>query len=1030
MKKMLRLVYLALVGLFLGFGASRAQTPAFRQAAVLGPSGGGGTVESVSMTTDALGNTYVTGLFRGLIRLGNYNLTSAALTNSLDGTRDMYVAKFSPAGLCLWAVNSRGMHYSYANGGPLRRIAVDNAGRIYIVGNLSGPASFGNTTIGSGYCSYVARLDAAGTWLGATIGGGFALAVAVDSGGNAYVAGQIVDQTSNQFGSVTLAVPYSPSGTTFVAKLNQNGAWSWAVGAEGYYSYPTGIAVDGAGNAFLAGAFQQSLNFGALRLTATTANNGDSDVFVAKVSPTGSWVWAVRGGGAGADAAQAITLESNGNIFLAGYYAGPAASFGSTSLAGAGTNLLVAKLDGAGNWLWVAGSNRVTAASGGATAQSITTDASGNAYLAGGTYGGTATTLGATTLTTAGLFVAKINGSGTWQWAVPGGGRADVFASSIAVSGSGNVYVAGSYQSAATFGTVALLGSGYTSAFLTQLDTAGNYGWSQALKGTGNNITGKATAVDARGNYYITGYFAGTCTLGAFTLTSAGGTDAFVAKLDAAGNYLWVVSGGGSSTDFGADLAVDGSGNVYVVNSCAAGTVTFGALSQPNATPGVVVEKLDSMGTVQWLTRGGATPNPNNYPSEVKVTGLAIDAAANVCITGTFGPGTRSIDLGSTTLVNSSASVVSGDPLIPNDIFVAKLSSSGAWLWARKAGSGGSRGSLGGGNPGGAVNADDNSNDVAMDASGNVYITGSTNAVANNPAAFGNFSVYAATVTTSSLLFVAKLDAQGNWQWAVQSTGGGTASSFATASGIAVDGSGSLYITGTANGTIGYGSTSLTQNSDVFVGKLDNSGRWLWATSSAGPAYKQSNGIALDGSGQIYVVGKHSGGASAFGSSTLSSAGVSKAFVAKLSNSGAWQGAVGAAGPGADVAMAVAAGTADNVFLTGFFTDTAVCGPSVLAGGSIGSGFIAWLGDRLTTSVVQTPRTLANGGFLVWPNPSHNRIQVQGLPPGEVLHVYNAVGQLVATAVVPVAGVPLALPLPPGVYLLRSHRQQSRLVIQ
>lgn len=91
---------------------------------------------------------------------------------------------------------------------------------------------------------------------------------------------------------------------------------------------------------------------------------------------------------------------------------------------------------------------------------------------------------------------------------------------------------------------------------------------------------------DGTGGYLLAGQFAGTLTLGGFTLTSAGGQDAFVARLSAAGTYTKALSAGGSGDDIAVELAVDATGLATVAGTFASPSITFGGTTLVNSDPG------------------------------------------------------------------------------------------------------------------------------------------------------------------------------------------------------------------------------------------------------------------------------------------------------------------------------------------------------------------------------------------------------------------------------------------------------------
>ena len=162
----------------------------------------------------------------------------------------------------------------------------------------------------------------------------------------------------------------------------------------------------------------------------------------------------------------------------------------------------------------------------------------------------------------------------------------------IAVDASGNVYVTGSYNGTATFGTTTKTSAGGYDIFVAKYNSSGTLQWVQSAGGTSYDY-GRGIAVDASGNVYVTGYYEGTATFGTTTKISAGGHNIFVAKYNSSGALQWVQSARGTLYDIGSDIAVDGSGNVYVTGRYQ-GTATFGnnSLTSAGATD-IFVARID-----------------------------------------------------------------------------------------------------------------------------------------------------------------------------------------------------------------------------------------------------------------------------------------------------------------------------------------------------------------------------------------------------------------------------------------------------
>jgi hypothetical protein len=234
--------------------------------------------------------------------------------------------------------------------------------------------------------------------------------------------------------------------------------------------------------------------------------------------------------------------------------------------------------------------------------------------------------------------------------------------------------------------------------------------------------------------------------------------------------------------------------------------------------------------------------------------GIAVDSSGNSHVTGVF---TDTATFGTTTHTSTSKGIP--------DLFVAKLDTTGTFIWAQAAGG----------------TAGVNDSGIALDSSGNSHVTGTFSGTAT----FGATSV---TSQGSSDVLVAKLDAAGMFKWA--RAAGGTALDVGT--GIAVDSSGNSYVTGYFGGSSGkaatFGTTTLSSTGwlDVFVARLDATGtKFTWAMAAGGTSWDKGNGIAVDGAGNSYVTGLFQGTAK-LGTTSLTSKGSQDVFVARVDKSG------------------------------------------------------------------------------------------------------------------------------------------------
>ena len=426
-----------------------------------------------------------------------------------------------------------------------------------------------------------------------------------------------------------------------------------------------------------------------------------------------------------------------------------------------------------------------------------------------------------------------------FEWAAQMGGTRFDSGNGVAVDASGNVYTTGSFSETVDFdpgpGVFNLTADGSSDAFVTKLDSAGNLVWARQFSGVGLSV-----AVDAAGNVYTTGLFSGTGDFdpgaGFFNLDASGQSAPFVTKLDSAGRFVWAKTMGGGDPSWGASVAVDVSGNVYVTGFFA---VTRDFDPGPEvlllATAGaedIFVTKLDTNGNLVWVrTMGGPGSDQGN--------GVAVDGSGNVYVTGEF-RGTA--DFGP----SSNGGPLVGTSAGGSDIFVVKLDSAGNSVWAQTAGG----------------SSFDQGTSVALDASGNVYTSGTffgTAAFRSRPTGGGGFFLVTFLVSAGeSDIFVTKWSTTGTPIWTRQMGGPNDD----VGKGVALDNDGNVYTIGEFRAKADFDPSAnvskltSTGNSDIFLNKLDNDGKFDWVRHLGGGGDNRGNGVAVDGGGNIYTTGQ------------------------------------------------------------------------------------------------------------------------------------------------------------------------------
>jgi len=433
----------------------------------------------------------------------------------------------------------------------------------------------------------------------------------------------------------------------------------------------------------------------------------------------------------------------------------------------------------------------------------------------------------------------------------------------------------------------------------TLADQAGAHLWSKRF-GRGNGDYGNSVAVDRSGNVVVVGEFDGMEDFGGVRLDSVGGADIFIAKYSGVnGTLQWSKQFGNTNYQSASSVAVDSSGNVAVTGYFY-GTMSLGGFDMTSAGGAdIFIAKYSANGAHLWSKRFGSTGD--DYGASV-----AMDSSGNVLVTGYFN---RSVDFGGGALTSTGGA----------DIFVVKYSGDGAHLWSKRFGSTG----------------DDYGRSVAVDAAGNVAVTGSFQGTVS-------FGGVALTSAGGADIFVARFSgANGVSTWSRRF--GSTFSDFGTS--VAMDGSGDVVVTGTFLGTVNFGGGALTSAGelagflppDIFVAKYSgvNDGAHLWSKRFGSTSFDSGSSVAVDPGGNVVVTGYFFETVD-FGGGALTSAGRDDIFVAAYSGvdgSPLWSKRFGETI--ADAGRSVATDTSGNVLVTGFFNDMVDFGGGAFTGGGI-----------------------------------------------------------------------------------------------
>ncbi|MBO9201624.1 MULTISPECIES: SBBP repeat-containing protein [Niastella] len=655
---------------------------------------------------------------------GNVYVTGAAPHMGTGG--DATTIKYDNDGNLLWV--------SQFNGSPINDadvpsdLAVDNNGNVYITGfSITELAADDHSEI------FTVKYNASGVQQWSAL---FSRntrdegkAIGVDASGNVFItgfSGTAEEDPDNDY----VTIKYNSAGVQQWVQVVVSPAVQQGGGAND-------LVLDAAGNVYITGGLLFS--------------NGGTDYTTIKYNTNGvqQWIAVYDGPGSDYDIANAIGIDKNGNIYITGF----------SRINGFSDDYATIKYSNNGVQKWVNIYNGPSFEKGNPDfVTALAVDKDGNAHVTGAI-------LRNKTGYDYATFKYDTNGGTDWKKTYNGTGKGPDFANALALDAQGNVYVTGRSKSVGNQAS----GDDYATV---KYDAAGNSQWGKRYNGPADTADAStAIAVDVNGNVYVTGQSIGT----------NGSYDFATIKYDAAGNTKWVkrYDGPGHGFDGATKIAVDAAGNVYVTGI----SIGSGTLED------YVTIKYDPNGNLLWVARYNGPDNTND-----EAHALAIDASGNVYVTGgSFGSGTLS------------------------DYATIKYNAAGVQQWVARY----------------HVN-NDVARDIAVDAAGNVYVTGFSG---NN----GNLDDYATV----------KYNAAGVQQWAARYDAAGSGDE---ANALALDAAGNVYVTG---------GSRLSNNSfpDYATVKYNAIGIQQWVARYNGPGNGSDVAvdIGLDAAGNVYVTGTSEG---------------------------------------------------------------------------------------------------------------------------------------------------------------------------
>lgn len=443
-------------------------------------------------------------------------------------------SQISSAQTYQWAksIKSEGFDQAYD-------IAADPQGNVYVAGQIEYVADFGNgillESVGS-HDIFVAKYTPAGRLVWAKRAGGRGgdkvHSIALDGLGNIFLGGEFEDTC--YFEGIRKVTRIPDINNMFIAKYDTSGNVQWVRNIDISDTLQT------RGYSVACDAQGNVYSCGGTKGNTYYENNflfnsaGDYDAMVVKFNANGDFVWARRMGGPESDKAYGILSDNNGYIYVTGYFVGLAEFGPGVSINGrGGTDIFLAKFDTAGTLQWVEQAGDTGFDRGWDLTLNVNSE-----IIVTGEFQAHAE-MGSNIVHSRGnydMFLAAYSSAGICQWALSGGGPEDDIGRGVTHDNNGNIFVIGDYGGTATFPPSTINGNGFSEVFLSSYDASGsNLRWLRSL-GSYENDRGRGVAADAAGNVFICGEYVDSMQFANITLHGDSLLDMFVTKI-VSGNF-------------------------------------------------------------------------------------------------------------------------------------------------------------------------------------------------------------------------------------------------------------------------------------------------------------------------------------------------------------------------------------------------------------------------------------------------------------------------------------------------------------
>lgn len=418
--------------------------------------------------------------------------------------------------------------------------------------------------------------------------------------------------------------------------------FQWAItGGSSLSDKATTVKVDADGYTYMTGYYNEQATFGSISIPFSDPHS--KEVFIAKIDPSGNYVWVRHGENYYDDRGLGMCLDENGNVYVTGTCWGGITFDGNyQSLPSSYTdNIFIVKYDANGNfqWLKVCGTDV-----GDDHGHDIASDWNGNLYVTGFISSYCFGENGPSTAVFDGLntaspndslaFLVKMTTAGNFTWVRTFDGEDIQKDNRVAVDPLGNPYVCGGFHGTVNFGTQTRSSNGGRDIFITKYSDAGNHLFVQTA---GSSLDDRADGmVIGKDNHvYITGEFRDKVGFGLDSINNnggPGGRDIFVARMDLNGNWKWAKKAGSNGgSDRGTAITINNKFNIFLTGQFK-GNAKFGGditLNSGTDSVQIFVAAIDTLGKWRWaLQAGGAF--------EDRGCGIAVDSACRLVSCGYY----------------------------------------------------------------------------------------------------------------------------------------------------------------------------------------------------------------------------------------------------------------------------------------------------------------------------------------------------------------------------------------------------------